>query len=406
VNIGYLYGFPAYPPQGGNATHVYQLVRWFVKRGHVVHTIGDSQLSLALNHGATAPDVDRFLRSIDLLYVRIDGWYLNRSPVKKAAMKRARVPVVWEINAPANEMLAFSLLGAAGDGRFPLPKSLRNVRRRLHALGHLPGIYRDEFTRRLYARKVQAAICISSAMERYAHESLRIGRTCVLPNGADPELCSPEREPVTLDPRFRGWFKVLYAGSPLYPWQGLDILQRVVDFFQGSGHKILFLLLVNQMSPQIPKGENVLVFERIGYLDLPRYVLAADVCLCLCHDFSWSKWGFHGSPTKLFEYMACGKPVIASRVGQLQTVVEDGINGLLVDNTAEDVVKKILLLYESRQRLSGMGTRSREKVLGCYNWERVADATLDLFASLGRSDQDESAPCAGDGDHCAAAPPG
>ena len=86
MNIGYLYGFPAYPPQGGNASHVYQLVQWFVKRGHVVHTIGDSTLSLVRNYSTASPDVDRFLRSIDVLYVRIDGWYLNRSPVKRIAM--------------------------------------------------------------------------------------------------------------------------------------------------------------------------------------------------------------------------------------------------------------------------------------------------------------------------------
>ena len=381
MNIGYLYGFPAYPPQGGNASHVYQLVQWFVKRGHVVHTIGDSTLSLVRNYSTASPDVDRFLRSIDVLYVRIDGWYLNRSPVKRIAMEHARVPVVWEINAPANEALAFSHLGG-GDGSLRLPEPLMNLKRRLHAWRQLPGIYREESLRRRYARKVEAAICVSSAIERYAQESLGIRQTYVLPNGADPEVSNPKREPVTLDPRFREWFKVVYAGSPLYPWQGLDILRRVVELLGKGGHKILFVLLVNHLSSQIPQGENVLVFEKVSYQDVPRYILAADVCLCFDRNFTWSKWGSHRSPLKLFEYMACGKPVIASRVGQLESVIQDGIDGLLVDNSPEDVVKKILLLRESRQRLQQMGALAREKVLQSYNWERIADATLDVFRSL------------------------
>ena len=94
--------------------------------------------------------------------------------------------------------------------------------------------------------------------------------------------------------------------------------------------------------------------------------------------YEWS----HRSPLKLFEYMACGKPVIASRVGQLESVIQDGIDGLLVDNSPEDVVKKILFLRESRQQLPQMGALARDKVVQYYNWERIADATLDVFRSL------------------------
>jgi glycosyltransferase involved in cell wall biosynthesis len=80
--------------------------------------------------------------------------------------------------------------------------------------------------------------------------------------------------------------------------------------------------------------------------------------------------------------MACGKPVIASRVGQIEAVIDHGVDGMLVSNTAEDVMAKILELQATRERLPQMGERARSKVLRRYNWERVADATLDVFKSL------------------------
>ena len=142
--------------------------------------------------------------------------------------------------------------------------------------------------------------------------------------------------------------------------------------------------MANKVTPQLPRGENVIIFEKIPYFDSARYMLAGDVCLCLCRDFTWSKWGFHGSPTKLFDYMACGKPVIASRVGQIQNVIDDGRDGLLTDNHPDDVVRNILFLFEHKEKIREMGNIAREKVIRYYNWERVADSTLEIFTSLQR----------------------
>ena len=381
MNIGYLYGFEAYPPQGGNGTHVYQLVQWFQQRGHTVHTIGDRTMPGVEAYATTDRGVEDFLARIDLLYVRVDGWYLTRSPFKKACMDRAQVPIVWEINAPSNEMLAFLYLNS-DEMRPRWARRAHALKRRLRAWSQLPAIWREEVVRRTFARKVSAAICISDAIERYARDSLGIERTYLVPNGSDPELNSPAQSPMALDSDYEGHFKVVYAGSPLYPWQGMDILRQVAASLRETEFKILFILLVNQLNSQVPRGRNVLVFERVNYADVPRYIRLADVCLCLCRDFPWSRWGFHLSPTKLFDYMACAKPVVASNVGQIQTVIQDGLNGFLVANNPEDVAQAILHAYRSRGQLKAMGDLARQKVLEQYNWERVADVTLEVFRSL------------------------
>ena len=102
--------------------------------------------------------IDRFLSRIDVLYVRIDGWYLNKSPIKKKCMDRAAVPIVWEINAPCNEMLAFLELSPKRNARVGIVELAKIFKRKLHRIMLRSRIHRDEEIRRRYAEKVDVAV--------------------------------------------------------------------------------------------------------------------------------------------------------------------------------------------------------------------------------------------------------
>lgn len=384
MKIGYLYGFKAFPPRGGNHLHALQLCRGFLSAGHSVSTLGDPTVPGVKSFEQDAAGIQEFLDSIDILYVRIDGRYLKDRKAMLRAIKLARVPVVWEINAPANENQAFSWLG----GDRPRPESglgrwADYLRRRLHATQRWPGIKKEELLRKsLAGHGVNAAICVSEALRGYATEHLGIPKVTVLPNGSDPEINHPGREPAVLPDPLRNRFKVLYAGSPVYPWQGFEVFREAVRLAPSRGLDLAFLFLVNQMANKVPHGENVLVLEGVGYEEVAAYVNAADVCVAIHPDYFWSPWGFHGSSMKLFDYMACGKSVVASRVGQLVQVVSEGPCGLLCENDAEDLLAKISYLQDHPEESEQMGRRGRELVLGRYNWTAIADQTLSVFQSL------------------------
>jgi glycosyltransferase involved in cell wall biosynthesis len=118
---------------------------------------------------------------------------------------------------------------------------------------------------------------------------------------------------------------------------------------------------------------------------VPSYIASADACLCLYHDFPWSKYGFHLSSLKLFDYMASGKPVIASQLGQLATVIEDGKDGLLTKNDVNTIYQKILFCLENQEQAARIGLSARQKVIDFYNWERVAKSTLEVIESASKS---------------------
>jgi glycosyltransferase involved in cell wall biosynthesis len=246
-----------------------------------------------------------------------------------------------------------------------------------------PIIEQENYYRRDYGKRVNKAICVSQALREYALDVLNIKNCTVIPNGSDPEFFSPTRDEGDLFQGYRDYFKVIYAASG-FPWQGFGLINSLANMANKKGDKILFIALDN-----LPKKfdflrayKNLLVFRCVDYSEIPKYLAQADACLCLYEDFSWLPYGFYMSPLKLFDAMASATPLIATRAGQLAAVIEDGHDGLLVDNNLEDIYNKILFLCSNGQAAEDMGKRARSKVIQYYNWQRVARETMDIFQSL------------------------
>jgi glycosyltransferase involved in cell wall biosynthesis len=89
-------------------------------------------------------------------------------------------------------------------------------------------------------------------------------------------------------------------------------------------------------------------------------------------------------PVKLFEYMAAGLPVIASRFPLIEEVVTTSFCGALVDprdgaGPLADVVEE---WWHHPQDALSAGARGREAVLEHYNWETLVERLVDLYRSL------------------------
>nr|MBC7245173.1 glycosyltransferase [Chloroflexota bacterium] len=107
---------------------------------------------------------------------------------------------------------------------------------------------------------------------------------------------------------------------------------------------------------------------------LPYYYSAAEVCVVPSHYESFG--------LVALEAMACGTPVIASRVGGLQHTVEDGVTGFLVPAGDPDALavklRMILLDHELRTQLA---TRAQRKAQS-YTWQVVATHVMNLYEEL------------------------
>ncbi len=84
------------------------------------------------------------------------------------------------------------------------------------------------------------------------------------------------------------------------------------------------------------------------------------------------------SPAKLFEYMASGKAVLASDVGEASAVIEDGRDGFLASGRNE-FVEKMNFIINNIAELENIGKAAREKVLRGYSLKKAGDMLCSCF---------------------------
>ncbi|MDP4679562.1 MAG: glycosyltransferase family 4 protein [Cyclobacteriaceae bacterium] len=88
-------------------------------------------------------------------------------------------------------------------------------------------------------------------------------------------------------------------------------------------------------------------------------------------------------PVKLFEYMAAGLPVIASKFGEAAKFVEECDGGILVDpQNEQEVSEAIIKLFGSPDLAEQMGNRGRELIMTKYNWENESKKLTELYDRL------------------------
>jgi len=97
---------------------------------------------------------------------------------------------------------------------------------------------------------------------------------------------------------------------------------------------------------------------------------------------------FYFSPLKLFEYMASGRPVVASRIGQVADVIDEGVNGLLTTpGDAAELAEALRHLRNNRLLGEQIGREAQRTISSKHTWdavmERLVGWAMDLPSSHG-----------------------
>ncbi|MBE7561105.1 glycosyltransferase family 4 protein [bacterium] len=126
-------------------------------------------------------------------------------------------------------------------------------------------------------------------------------------------------------------------------------------------------------------SEGARAFTFTGYIKremVPYYVAAADVVVACFENNAVTRCK---SPLKLAEYLAAGKAIVASDVGDVGMMLGDA--GLLVrPGSAEHLAEGILQLLADPERRAVCGRRARRRAENIYNWSRGADILEEAYA--------------------------
>jgi glycosyltransferase involved in cell wall biosynthesis len=174
------------------------------------------------------------------------------------------------------------------------------------------------------------------------------------------------------------------------PWHGVLTLAEAIALLPENGVRFLFVGAgmfrdeVERIISEAGRSQQVIFAGQVEHKKVPALLDACDILLSP-HVPMTDGSEFFGSPTKLFEYMAMGKAIVASRLGQIAEVLDDEETALLVEpGDARQLADAILRLHNSRELRERLGAAARRVAVERHTWKQNAQRVIDEYASLCR----------------------
>lgn len=379
--VAYICADPGVPVFGtkGASVHVQEIIRALRRRGHLVRLyctrLGDDippdLLDLAVVHhpvdrvddraadprtrtagrerrqrtAATALAQAVIADGADLVYER----YSLFSTALDQVCRALAVPGVLEVNAP-------------------LVDEQREHR-------HLVDVAGAERALRDQCTTAAVITSVSEPVARWVRGRLdeeQDERVVIVPNGVDPDRI------VAVEPAPGRIAEVVFVGT-LKPWHGVAVLLEAATLARQPWR----VRLVGdgpegpRLREQATKAGLAVDFRgAVAPADVPAALAGASVAVAP-YPAEVADGDQYFSPLKVYEYGAAALPVVASRVGQLPAVVQDGVTGLLVPpSDPVTLARAIDRLVADPQGARAMGAAARSLMIAEHSWDAVLDRAL------------------------------
>ena len=180
--------------------------------------------------------------------------------------------------------------------------------------------------------------------------------------------------------------KIFYGGS-FGEKDGLGYLISAFDevskihknvelIFTGLGHK----QDMDKIFAQINNAKNKDRILYKGFLGTDEYYALLNDCDIFCMTRINSKFANAGFPFKLGEFLASGKAVIATNVGDVPNYLFNDINALVINpNSVDDIIDALLLFIEDPERRRALGAAARKTAERSFDSDTIGMKLLSIF---------------------------
>ena len=331
------------------------------------HTDNEAKLAVELGRFGNNKGLETFLLDLHA-HSNFEIVYERYSLFSIAGLKFARsqgLPFVLEVNAP--------LIDEASKYRRLVLKDLAR------------SLEKNLFT------GADHIIAVSHEVARYISTIAPEARVSTVPNGVTPERfinIKKEKTAGSLISEFdKSDFIICFVGS-LKPWHGVDILIDSFAALPEDGRRNMLLIVggKNKEKSELRricrerglKG-RVVFTGAVEHDDVPALLDWADVLVAPYPELS----GFYFSALKIFEYMAAGKPIVASAIGQIEDILTHEYNALLTPPGDVSALRETLLrLRNDPQLRKTLGANARKEAIEKHTWKHRMKTINDIFLGL------------------------
>jgi glycosyltransferase involved in cell wall biosynthesis len=214
----------------------------------------------------------------------------------------------------------------------------------------------------------------------------------VIENGANTDLFKPiNQKEARKELKFDHDVKYVCFIGNLAPWQGVEYLIQSTPAIlkEIPNTKVLIIgdgIMKKELMERAVKtgvSENFIFTGSVPYEEVPKYINASDVCVAPFIRARNERIGL--SPLKIYEYSACGKPVVSSRIPNLEFIEENNAGILVEPENPEELAKAIIKLLEDKKLGGEMGRNGREYVVKNHSWEVVVRKVAEVCENAVRA---------------------
>jgi glycosyltransferase involved in cell wall biosynthesis len=243
---------------------------------------------------------------------------------------------------------------------------------------------------KLATRYSEKVISVAPKIRLYLTENFNCPseKIKVISNGVNTEIFRPIHDsPLLAQWKDRLGIKpkdtvIAYVGN-LAPWQGIDDLIEIAFRLLSKNKDLKFLfvgegplkpLLIREVLNSGYEGDIVFT-GMLDHEDIPFVINLADICVAPLRVTT-------GSPIKVFEYMACGKPVVTTRIEGLEFIEAEGAGRLTAPEDIMGLERALNELIEEPRKRADMGQKGMQIVRERFSWESRVVEVEDLLKKM------------------------
>jgi glycosyltransferase involved in cell wall biosynthesis len=250
-----------------------------------------------------------------------------------------------------------------------------------------------DYTKRLtlvaMGRLAHGTVAITTPIKDLLVQRYRFppGRIAVLPNGADVDFFTPmsRQEAIVRADLDAGHSYVVLCGG-LHPWVDFDLLLSAFAIVHRGREDARLLLVgdgserdrIERVARELEMSDALVitgfVYDRTKVRD---YLGSATVALVAYHSIVNRSGAL---PSKLPEYMAAGRAVVARDAPVMGEAIERAGAGIVVSGDPQTMADAILALLADPERADELGAAGRRAAEERYSWRSIVRRTLSLYA--------------------------
>jgi glycosyltransferase involved in cell wall biosynthesis len=209
------------------------------------------------------------------------------------------------------------------------------------------------------------------------HGGVPVDRATVVPSGIEPEQFQVPQDRI---PLLDSSTKHLIFTGNLAPYQGVEQLLRSFKLaFEQRPDLRLLIVTEDSFAPYDALARELAIrdaieIECVGFKDVPALLAAADVALN-------PRLRCDGTPQKLLNYMAAGKPIV-SFAGSGHVLEHDRTGLLVPDDSVESFSAAILRVLDDNDLATSLGAAARSAANREYGWDRTARGIETIYEQV------------------------